>query len=356
MLTAYSGKAIMTKAKAMYSRHLTQEQYREMLQLKSVADLAAYLKSNTDYAQVLTGVQPAAVHRGQLESLLRKMRYEQYARLMRYTPAFTDSFYKHLMEEAEIEQILDMLRLMHAGHPEAFVTRYPAFMEHSASFSLEALSKAETFPALLQVLEKTPHAAPLRACAEISPGSIPGFTQCETALLSGHYTRLEALIDHRFRGRVRTQLHQLMETKVELINILRIYRVKKYFPEAFGTGAKALAGLRSLLLPSWKRFGSGDMDRVLETEGADAFLKELRNSKYAKYFGEEEDGFLFIEYRADCIEYKLAKRCLHFASDAPTAFSAYMILSQLELENIVTIIEGVRYQVPPEETAALLVK
>lgn len=352
MLTSYSGKAIMTKAKAMYSRHLTAEQYRELLQMKSVAEIAAYLKGETAYAEVLSAVQPAAVHRGQLESLLRKMRYEQYARLMRFAPSFTDSYYGRLMEEVEIEQILDMLRLLNAGRPEEFIVGYPVFLEYGTSFSLAELSKARTFDDMLRVLEKTPYEAALRSCWNPGGGS-PEFTACETALLSAYYKRLEQMIDRQFRGRVRGELQELMRTRVELINILRIYRVKKYFPGEFET--MGTAGMRRILLPSWKRIGASELEQLLAAPSAAAFLKQLEKSRYARYFGEGNDDAPFIEYRADCIRYRLARRCLHFASDAPTAFTAYMTLSELELDNIVTIIEGARYAVAPEETSALLV-
>ena len=87
MLTALSSKAIMTKAKAMYSRHLTPEQYREMINRRSVPEIAAYLKEETAYQELLSAVQPTSVHRGQLESMLRKARYNQYARLIHYDSA-----------------------------------------------------------------------------------------------------------------------------------------------------------------------------------------------------------------------------------------------------------------------------
>lgn len=349
MLTALSGKAIMTKAKAMYSRHLTAEQYREMAQLKAVSDIAAYLKEETVYGEVLTAVQPGAVHRAQLESMLRKMRYNQYASLMRYDAATSDSYYRHLMEQAEIEQILEMMRLLNAGHPETFVTRYPAFLERSAGFSLAELAKVRDFDGLLRVLDRTPYAAALRGHRPDSPEEPVDYTACETALLSGYYDRLERIIDRFFRGRVRTQLHELMQTHVELINIRCIYRVKKFFPD---TGTEEL---RRMLLPSWRRIGSGDLSQLLEVGSAEDFIGLLNQSKYARYFGEGRDEFLFIEYRADCIEYRLARRYLHFASDAPTAFTAFQILSELELDNIVTIIEGVRYGVPPEEITSMLI-
>lgn len=347
MLTALSSKAIMTKAKAMYSRHLTPEQYREMINRRSVPEIAAYLKEETAYQELLSAVQPTSVHRGQLESMLRNARYNQYARLIHYDSATAGSYYRQLMGETEIEQILEMVRLINAGHPELYVTRYPAFLEHSASFSFAALAKAHSFPDVLQVLARTPYAEELRACQSSNTGERIDYTACEAALLTGYYERLEKIIDRYFRGRVRQQLHELLQTRVELYNIRCIYRVKKFFPD---TNPERLRGM---LLPSWKRVRGSELDALLSAQTAGQFLSLLNQSRYAKYFG--EDDFLFIEYKADCISYHLARRYLHFASDAPTAFTAFMILSELELDNITTIIEGVRYGVSAEEITSMLV-
>lgn len=347
MLTSLSSKAIMTKAKAMYSRHLTAEQYQEMMRLKSVPAIAAYLKEATAYQEALVNVQPASIHRAQLESMLRKSRYNQYARLMRYDSATTDSYYRQLMQEAEIEQILEMVRLLNAGHPEDFINRYPAFLEHAASFSFPALAGARSFVELIRALDRTPYAGALRTCRPAAPGDPIDYTACEAALLSEHYRRLEGTIDRMFRGRVRQQLTDLIATHIELINIGNIYRIKKFFPDT------TLERLRSMLLPNWRRISGEDLDRLLSVPTAGEFIGQLNRSRYARYFGEGD--FLFIEYRVDCIEYRLATRYLHFASDAPTAFTAFTILCELELDNIVTIIEGVRYGLPPEEISSMLI-
>ena len=84
LLSSFSEKAIFTKVKAMYGRRLTDAQYRALLHRRSVAEIVTYLRDETDYADVLADTAPTAVHRQQLEHLLRKHRYLQYRTLLRY--------------------------------------------------------------------------------------------------------------------------------------------------------------------------------------------------------------------------------------------------------------------------------
>ncbi|MEG1886864.1 MAG: V-type ATPase subunit, partial [Oscillospiraceae bacterium] len=40
---------------------------------------------------------------------------------------------------------------------------------------------------------------------------------------------------------------------------------------------------------------------------------------------------------------------IHFSSHAPVVMLAYIFSSEIEIDNLTTIIEGVRYKMPPEQ-------
>ena len=47
---------------------------------------------------------------------------------------------------------------------------------------------------------------------------------------------------------------------------------------------------------------------------------------------------------------------MRFATDPQVVYTAYMMLRTMETEDIVRIIEGVRYRMPPDRIEKLLVK
>ena len=84
MSASKASNAILAKARAMYGRRLTDNDYGQLIDCKSVPEVAAYLKSRTSYAHALTGLNENDIHRGQLEPVLRQDLYFDIFSLSRY--------------------------------------------------------------------------------------------------------------------------------------------------------------------------------------------------------------------------------------------------------------------------------
>ena len=113
MLPTYSSNVILAKARAMYGRRLTPEHYRDLLACRTVGEIAAYLKNQTDYGSILAGVNKNDIHCGQLEVKLRQKLFEDSSALCRYEVTIGEHFAKYLISRSEIEQI--MTDNMHLG-------------------------------------------------------------------------------------------------------------------------------------------------------------------------------------------------------------------------------------------------
>ena len=68
MVPTYSSNVILAKARAMYGRRLTRANYRELLECRTVSEVASYLKNQTSYGSILAGINESDIHRGQLKS------------------------------------------------------------------------------------------------------------------------------------------------------------------------------------------------------------------------------------------------------------------------------------------------
>lgn len=346
MFASFSSKAIMAKARAMYGKHLSPDVYRDLARRKDVAQIASYLKDHTVYADTLADIKPGEVHRGQLESLIRKHQFMAFERLLRYDVATGVSYYAYPIIQAEIQQILHMLSLMRSGRAAQYITQYPGFLSRKASFSMLKVSTARSYDELMEALKLTPYAKvlmPLRP----KEGEEIDYMRCETALRSYFYAYMRATIDHKFTGKVHGDLIEILSTYLELNNLTYIYRMKRFFP------SMSEETVRQQLLPFARRISKSQLDQLLLAPSADEFIHALEQSAYSKYVG--KDDFVFIEYHADRIRYHLNKRYLRFSGDAPTVFTSYVTLSNLEVSNLITIIEGVRYGVSPEDIDKMLV-
>ena len=160
MLGSFSNKAIAAKARAMYGHRVTAADYEELMKERTVGDAAAYLRDNTHYREVLGQVDAAAIHRGQLENLLRSFRYFQYQRLIAYNFG-QQKLYRYLYFREEIQQLLGLLRYLSGkGQGQAsgqYDFHYDRRLVGHTSYDLEKLVEVGSYRELLDFFGDTPY-------------------------------------------------------------------------------------------------------------------------------------------------------------------------------------------------------
>ncbi len=342
----YAKNAITAKIKALYGSRLSEEQYNILMNKKNVSEAAAYLKEETVYGALMNTVQPSSVHRGELENLLNKDRFIKYNSL-RYYSNSQDSYYNYILAEIEIGQILYMIRLLNTGKTSDFIAQAPFFIEKGLNIDLISLANVDSFDALLEVLAKTGYALALSKCRPSENEKID-YTLCETALYSLFYKQIRQITAKSFNKKIQKQLETLFDTYIELTNINSILRLKRFYPDT------SAARIESYILPTNGRLKKDFLYSLINSRDADEVLEKLHNSSFAKYFGENDE--VFIEYDIYQIRYRLASRFLHFSTDAPVVFTAFMILKAIEVSNITMIIEGIRYNIGMQEISTLIVR
>ncbi|NLB21022.1 MAG: V-type ATPase subunit, partial [Clostridium sp.] len=148
------------------------------------------------------------------------------------------------------------------------------------------------------------------------------------------------------KGSQKKKLDDIYRTQIELSNIIKIYRFKKFFKVTNAEIKKSMLMVNS-------RMNSSKLDELIALPTAEDVLKALENSKY-QIFSDEQD-YVFIEYYAEKIQYNLAKRYMHFSIETPLIFTSYVILLQTEVQNLTNIIEGIRYDIPMSDIEKMLI-
>lgn len=347
MLSSFSDTAILTKIRAMYGRRLTPEDYTELLHKQTVGDAAIYLKNETHYGEVLTKVQENNIHRAHLEHLVQMEIYRQYQRLLEFHKG-DNTFYFYILKDIEIKMLIRRIGLYYASREAAqeTIASLPTYLEKRLSFGLIPLAKAKDFGEMLKVLEKTEYLKILKPFLP-APGERPDLMACETALKNYYFDELFRKIDQLYHGRTRKDLYSIFLTHLELLNVTTILRLKRfqhYSPKE----------IQSHLLTSHSRLSEKLWRKMAEAPSASDAMRILSGSSYAKYIDDKD--FTYIEYTVNSIRYHLSRRFMSYTTSAPIGFAAYMVLCRMERENITNIIEGIRYQVSPEEIEKLLIR
>ncbi|WP_195984160.1 V-type ATPase subunit [Clostridium sp. D33t1_170424_F3] len=342
MLSNFSSNAILSKARAMYGKRLKKEDYRELLNCKSVSEVAGYLKSHTAYGKILAGVNENEVHRGQLESKLRQKLFEDYASLCRYEISVGEHFAQYLLERSEIEQILHSLMYLGAGMPEEYLFSLPSYLNRHTRIDLYALSHVQSYDDLLDALSHTPYRKLMEPFRPVA-GVPLNYTGIENALYTYLYDSAFTVIRKYTHGETSRQLREIFETYIDLINVTRIIRLKTAYHESPDF-------VRSTLLP----FGTIKprlLEEMLEADAGDV-LDVMAKSSIGKRCQKIEHTY--IDQIPDRVKYSTCRHDIRFSTHPSVVMISYIFLTQIELQDIINIVEGIRYQLAPDEIKKLL--
>lgn len=345
MAGSEDNNALAAKVKAMYGRRLTAQNYKELLRKQTVNEVAAYLKQETSYSELLRDINESLIHRGELENILRRQVFEEYSKLSNFVDRGDRSFFQYVVTGMEIDEILTCIRYINAGRTGEYIYTLPAFFSKHASFDLYALAKVKNFTDLVDMLAGTPYHEILEKFQLNAEG------KADTVLIEiefhrYYYTHIFRTISKTYTDEALNEVRKSFGMEVDLENLLMIYRLKKYFnaPSDY---------IKSLLLPYHYCVNKDDLDRILQENDAEAARKAIFETRYGPSF--KQYNFEYLEKYCDQIQYNYHKRLVMMATTTPVLVTSYMHLKNTELNNVINIIEGIRYSLAPSEINKLLI-
>ena len=342
--SAYSSNVILAKARAMYGNSLKTQNFADLLNCHSVSEVASYLKNHSSYTMVLSKINEATIHRGHLETLLRQKLFNDYAALGRYDLSVGMHMSKYLLQRGEIEQIMHCLRLMIADRTDEFFFSMPMYFANHTRLDLVKMSHVKNYSQLIDVMSGTPYQRILVLYTPKSDGRIR-LTEIENAL----YTRLSntmfEIIGHT-SGELHKQLLELFAVQIDAQNVTRILRMKRFFNATPDQ-------IRSNLLPFGNGISPKAMERMIVAATGDDVMKIFLSTRAGKQIPENQQQFEHDLYHR--APYYSARHHIHYSIHPMVVLMSYIILMDIELDDIVNIIEGIRYGLPPEEIKHMLV-
>lgn len=345
MSNGTGSEALTAKLRAMYGKRLTQQNYRELIRKQNVFEIASYIKQQTSYADALRDVNENSVHRGQLENNLRQQLFFEYTKTLHYIRKEDMDFYDFFLIRMEIDEILSCCRFLNAGRQGEYLFSLPSYFAKHAKFDLFGLAKVKSYRDLLALLENTPYAAILRKFdpeAEDRTDSI----RLENEFNRYYYAHVFSVADKYFSGDVLREIRDAFGIEADMTNISLIVRLKKYFK-------KDSAYIRPLLLPFTGQLKKAELTAMAEAPDGDGVEQVLLHSKYGRTLAAGD--YDYIEKFAEHVIYDYNRRLLAFTQSSPVGVVAYLNLKRIELENLISIIEGVRYGQSPAEIEKVVV-
>lgn len=330
--------AMVAKAKAMSSKHLNQDDYRTMIHFNSVGDIAAYLKKHPRYHRVLEVVNEKAIHRDYLEQRIRSQAQYDFNSLLKFMKTDHHHFYEFFIRDIEMNHILFVLHAVEAN-TKYHLGKFMMDLNYLMAFDVEKLAVCTTYLEVLDVLKDTDYASVLRELKKEHP-DLPKIED----QLHAHYN--ETMFKLIKSSGSHEEILDLFRMKLELNDLSHAYRLKKYFQ------SDASVIERSLEWTAYK-ISKQDIHHWLNQVDEQDLLQGIKHSYYGKIYDIQED--YHIEHNFSMILYQILKRKMRISNHPDVILFSYMNLVQIEIENIIDIIEGVRYDISRDEIMSLLI-
>jgi V/A-type H+-transporting ATPase subunit C len=364
------GERVAGSAKARVRRAslLTSEDFRQLLELTSVGDIAVRLGKGT-YAPMLKGFALEEMRRSDLEFLLGVSILAEGVAFRHYAGGDGKKLLDLWLEYFDVTLFKNHLRLkMGTGQWDEHLSP-DKVLDMVSGYHLTLVDKDRLFSAssLKDIITSVKNADIRAALFEAVPGrESETFSQAQAQAQGPEFQKaifnigmtLDRCYFNNLYGAVTDlggvdgrMLRALVGTRVDLINMYWIYRARRFFnmsPE------EAL----TLIMKARYRANFELLTKVAFAEPL-ALAAALSGTPYAGVFEAGSDAAL-REAEIECHIYRylfaVAERAF---SSGVTGFhnvAAYLVLKELEVRDLVAVVESVRYGFDKNKAGLLLVR
>ena len=339
----FAANALLGKAHAMYANRLTQQNYNDMVNCKSLKDLFSYLKSRTYFSSCLD-IAPAQITSKQLEELIRVSLFEKIEILSRYEMVSGKHFYEYYIVNNDISQILSVIRLLLIGKPENYLYVLPAFFQKHTKINLYELAQVRSFSQLINLLRQTDYYTIISKYAQ-------RFSE------NGIYVRIEEEFKRYLKstllkcvrsisGADEKEIESLIRYQFDVNSIVDVYRFVRFegCDEAF---------ISNCINPDFTNLKDSEIEALKKAENTRDVYSVMTSSLYSGDFSKTE--FNYIEDAAEKMIYKRYLHNFRYSSNPTTVMFCYIYLCNIEINNVIKISEGIKYNIPSDKIKAALI-
>lgn len=339
MSTSSSGGSLAAGAKAhvLYGRMLKETDYLTLLQCKDIPEIAAFLRNTEAYGERMEGLAPFEIRRARVENIVKSTPIRETGLFSHYLIGSEKAFLRWMIERYHVDNLKLILRWIHSGREEFGDQRYRLHEEAlGGGLPYDLLLSCHHYSEFLEALRGTRYYRILQEPIERLAQGESNLFAAEMALDIDIATQTFRAME-QLSAADRMSLRPLIGSHADLRNLYWLYRIKRFFhmsPE------EAL----NWLLPVRYRVRLPQLRQLAKASSMEEFWDLLSETPYAKLFGttppKEE---LILEREIKRYIYRQAELAFRVGTLGFPTVVGYLYLREYESEDIVTIMEDVRY-------------
>ena len=335
--------AVNAKVRALKSRLLRDEDYKNMLAMENEVEIVRYLKEKTGYSHVLKDIDPDSYNRQDFEFCLRKAILDDYDKITHFLTGESKQVFRVLtMVRYEVEDLKLILRSISRGEDPAQIAGRFLRKESFTGVNREELVKARSIEDFIEQLKGTIFYRPLKTLTQedMEKRQFHMEMNMDNAYFNLLFKHIEKL-DPEDRELMLMQVG----TNVDLQNIHFIYRALAFYKL---TGVEIF----NYALPFGYYLKGKTLKRICFSETPENFMTEMKSTHYWPLL-ERGISDIFME-RA--MSQALYDNYQTVGSMNITQVIEYYHRIEFEMRDIISITEAVGYGMEYDDARKYLIR
>lgn len=164
---------------------------------------------------------------------------------------------------------------------------------------------------------------------------------------TGYFTEAWKRIGSFRQPRMKRILREVFGTQIDWLNIMWMYRAKRFF-------GQSEAEISVMLIPIHYKLKKSEIQHMVEAQKLEEFLEIVEKTVYFK--GKDALLQLQDEVSYHQVMQKMYRRlCRKYPASLAPVF-AYLYHKEQEIQKLTTALEGIRYQVPEQDIRTLILQ
>lgn len=319
--------ALNAKMKCMYSNNLSREEFEELLRQSNLKEAISFIKSKFPFLENLN----EKMHRKELEQELNNLFIYDILKIFKYLNKNEIEILMQFLSKYELNCVKNVFRNVITNRDSREYLKNIDNWTQKMFQNIDGINEITEETAFLELIKSEDYYKVFEEYEEIIENA--PLEEIEVKLDKFYFEKI-----YKLAKKYNKNLLYLIGTEIDLLNVIWIYRSKKYFKYSENE-------IKEILIPINYKLSKKNIDDLINSEDFIDMKAVLNETKYRKVFSDENR----IEYDKNKYLYdiniKLFKTKLF---DICTVFCNINLLD-IEIKNIINIVEGIRYKLDKSE-------
>ena len=337
-----SYRAINTKVHAKKRTLLSDVEWMKIAQCKTISQIAEFLKRREGYKGIVAFHNASDLHRSDLEVILDRYIVGEIEEMLHYFSGDYKSFFKAFLMEHEISDIGLLLRGINNNEDMIALENLLIHSKKWSTINTQKLIGCKNLSQFIEALKGTPYYTELKTMTQDDLTKRAFHMEMKLYML--FYSELIKKAN-RLSTKDARIAKRVIGTKIDFLNVQWIYRALKYYD---------ISAEEILIysLPGGNRLGYRKLKILSYIKDIEKFKKLAQKDLGYPLFKESEDAYL--DCQTERYIYKLMTR-MNKDDESIASSIVYLYRLGIEINDLVSLTEGIRYTLPESELSKFLV-